>query len=156
MRHPVLLRLGGARLSAEAEALGIAEGEGRQAFGGDCLRAVDGSGKRLAREVALCGPGKVVVPHVAESGIETDAFEAMIETDGPAVLAGESWEGDLGEVLEVGDGGCLRRHSDGFFVRDGGTWVCLSGACRRRTADPYRLTTKKETAPARVLEGQCR
>ena len=55
--------------------------------------------------MAFCGTGKVVVPDIVEGGVEADAFEAVIVADGPAVLAGKGWKRDLGEVLEVGDGG---------------------------------------------------
>ena len=81
-------RLGGAGFAAEVEAFGVAEGEGGQAFGSDDFGAADGAGEGFAREVALGGAGKVVIPDVVEGSVETDAFEAVVEADGPAVLAG--------------------------------------------------------------------
>ncbi len=91
--------------AAEAEAFCVAEGEGGKALGDDGFSAEDGASERFAREVPLGGPGKVVVPDVVEGSVETDALEAVVKSDGPAVLAGERWEGDLGEVFEVVDGG---------------------------------------------------
>lgn len=92
------------KLAPKAKGLGVAEGEGGEAFGGDRFSAADGSREREAGEVALRGAGEMAVPDIGEGVIEADALKAVIEANRPAMLAGKGGEGLLGEVLEVGYG----------------------------------------------------
>ena len=79
------------------------ESERGEAFGGEGFGAGDGTGEWGAAEVTFSGPREVVVPDVTKGMVETDALEAVVEADGPAVLASEGGEDDLREVLEAVD-----------------------------------------------------
>lgn len=105
-------------LTAEEEAGGVALAEEGETLVEEVFGAAEGAGEWGSGEVALGGPGEVVVPDVFEGVIEADALEAVVEPDGPALLAGESGKGGLGEVLEAGDlvgaaGGGIKRWWEG-------------------------------------------
>ncbi len=116
------------RFAAEAQAVCVAKIEGGPALSEDRFGAGDGAGKGLAGEMALGGARQVVVPDVVEGGVEADAFEAVIEADGPMLLAREGGKGDLGEVFEAGDlvEACVE------LGRHGGWMVVASGVMIRR------------------------
>ncbi len=116
------------RFTAVTQAVVVVEIEDGLAAAEDGLGAGDGASEWIAFEMAFCGTGKVVVPDIVEGGIEADSLEAMVEANGPVLLAGKRGKGDLGEVLEVRDLIGARRkgagHSrlDGAQVRGEATW----------------------------------
>ena len=82
--------------AAAGEAGGVAEFQEREALVGEVFGAGQGSEEGFAGEVALGGFLEVVVPDVGEGVVEADALEAVVEADGPVVLAGEGGEDGLG------------------------------------------------------------
>lgn len=90
-------------LTAVAKACGVAGAEEGGVVSDKVFGAMEGPGEGIAGEMAFGGAGQVAVPNVFEGVVEADAFETVIEADGPAVFAGEGGERVLGEVLEAGD-----------------------------------------------------
>ena len=91
--------------AAVAEALlveAVKEGAvgGEEGFGGG-----EGSVEGGASEMAFCGAGNVVVPDVRGGMVQGDAFEAVVEADGPVEGLGAGGEEEFGEVLPAGEFG---------------------------------------------------
>ena len=91
------------RLASELEARFIALAEKIAVAAVQIFSTGECTLQRLADEMPFRWTGEVVVPDVTEGVVEADAFEAVIEANGPMLLGGEGGKGDFGEVFEALD-----------------------------------------------------
>ena len=67
------------------------------------LAACDGALQRLTLNMALGRAGEVVIPNILKRMVEADALEAVIEVDGPVLLAAQLRQRRFRQVFEAGD-----------------------------------------------------
>ncbi len=67
------------------------------------LGAADRARERCPCEMPLRRAGQMVVPDILKRVVETYAFKAMIEPNGPVMLPCQGGQGDLGEVFKADD-----------------------------------------------------